>query len=52
MMPGLGGFRNLGLILKLKRHENISSVNNLSFFNFRPVKNESCVPMGVAYSKV
>ena len=24
MMPGLGGFRNLGLFLKLKSHENIS----------------------------
>ena len=23
MMPGLGGFRNLGLILKLKGHENV-----------------------------
>ena len=28
MMPGLGGFPNLGLILKLKSHENFSSVNN------------------------
>ena len=26
--------------------------HNYSFFNFRPVKNKSCVPMGVADSKV
>ena len=38
MMPGLGGFRNLGLILKLKSHENISSVNNSVFSIFDLLK--------------
>ena len=32
-MPGLGGFRNLGLIIKLKSHENISSAI-IEFFQF------------------